>query len=283
MNHAIAAAKANPLLPQAYLQQARLHLLNNEMPKAVPSLDEAFRLGVQDPQERLQYAHVLLRVGRFEEAERNAFQVTTVDPRNPIAWGVLAETRHAQGRMRAAMEALRSGIQVDPGNEALLMLQQRFSQPPSTNRGDTMRWRRCSACLVLAVLLPTACHDGDENQAPVTSIGPPASPPWLQDVAAESGVDFTWRSGASGDYFLPEIIGGGAAMLDFDGDGDLDLYFVQGGLVKTAMNDPSQNPAANRLFRNEGDWRFVEVPGAAGAADPAYGMGVATGDYDNDG
>ncbi|MEE2907438.1 MAG: tetratricopeptide repeat protein [Planctomycetota bacterium] len=134
MNHAIASTKANPMFPDPHLQMGRLFLLNNDLPNAVQSLDEAFRLGVQIPRERLQYAHVLLRVGRFQEAEQHAQQVTTVDSQNPLAWGVLAETRYAQGKHRSAIEALRLGIQVDPGNESLLRLQRRFSQPPSSGQ-----------------------------------------------------------------------------------------------------------------------------------------------------
>ncbi|MDG2423067.1 MAG: tetratricopeptide repeat protein [Phycisphaerales bacterium] len=130
-NHAVAAAKYNPLLPQAHLQVARLFLIQDNTDRAVLALDEAFRLGIQDPKERLHYAHVLLRTGRFQEAERHAQQVTTVDSSNPFAWGVLAETRHAQGNNLGAIEAVRNGIQVAPGHPALLQLQKRFSQTPT--------------------------------------------------------------------------------------------------------------------------------------------------------
>ncbi|MAT80798.1 MAG: hypothetical protein CMJ29_04020 [Phycisphaerae bacterium] len=129
-NHAVAAVKFNPLLPQAHLQVGRLFLLQGSPERAVVALDEAFKLGVQDPRERLQYAHALLRTGRFEDGERQAEQVTAVDSKNPIGWAILAETRQAQGKTLAAIDALRNGIAVSPGHPVLLELQKRFSQQP---------------------------------------------------------------------------------------------------------------------------------------------------------
>ncbi|MEE2907437.1 MAG: CRTAC1 family protein [Planctomycetota bacterium] len=142
---------------------------------------------------------------------------------------------------------------------------------------------RTLVLLLSSVLLPLSCDDGAAIEPPVSKTTASAASPWLQDVAQESGIEFTWHSGDSGDYYIPEIIGGGVAMLDFDNDGDLDLYFIQGGKVEVAMEDPDDNASANRLYRNEGNWRFIEVEDAAGADDHGYGMGVTTGDYDNDG
>ncbi|MBT4530228.1 MAG: CRTAC1 family protein [Phycisphaerae bacterium] len=99
---------------------------------------------------------------------------------------------------------------------------------------------------------------------------------WLENQASERGVDFTWISGAIDAFNMPEIIGGGAAMIDYDNDGDLDLYFVQGGFLD------SNKIKRNALMRNDGG-HFTEVSQRSGADDDGYGMGVATGDYDNDG
>ncbi|MGH9201560.1 MAG: FG-GAP repeat domain-containing protein, partial [Vicinamibacterales bacterium] len=78
---------------------------------------------------------------------------------------------------------------------------------------------------------------------------------------------------------LPEIMGGGVALFDMDGDGDLDLYLVQSGSVlKAGAKDPP-----NRLYRNRGDGTFDDVTAGSGADVAGYGMGVAAGDYDNDG
>jgi hypothetical protein len=110
--------------------------------------------------------------------------------------------------------------------------------------------------------------------------GPPAGAElWFVDVAEESGLAFRHQSGAAGRFLLPEIMGGGVGLLDFDGDGALDVYLVQSGRMDAA---PDQH-APNRLFRNDGRGRFTEVAGAAGAPGRGYGMGCAAGDYDDDG
>ena len=132
-----------------------------------------------------------------------------------------------------------------------------------------------------ALMYGSGCQD--DSGTVTTEPAPNTSMPWFQDVAAKSGIDFSWESGASGDYNLPEIIGGGVAMIDYDNDGDLDLYFIQGGNVVIAQNDPASNGTWNRLYRNDGDMTFTDVTEGSGAGDRGYGMSVATGDYDNDG
>ena len=99
------------------------------------------------------------------------------------------------------------------------------------------------------------------------------------DEAKARGLDFNHVSGFAGRPLLPEITGSGAALADIDGDGDLDAYLVQAGSLHPGE---SSAPLGNRLFLNQGG-RFVEAAAAHGAGDTGYGMGVAAGDYDNDG
>src|SRR6185369_2097274 len=65
---------------------------------------------------------------------------------------------------------------------------------------------------------------------------PHVSPPPFEEIAKSSGLDFWQSSGASGDYRLPEIMGSGAALLDYDNDGDLDVYLIQGTPVQGTLN-----------------------------------------------
>ena len=111
-------------------------------------------------------------------------------------------------------------------------------------------------------------------------VGTPPTSPIFADVTAAAGIQFMHQTGASGRRYFPETMGGGVAFLDFDGDGDLDIYFPNGAPLP-GYSDPSE--PANALYRNEGG-RFTEMAAAAGAADPGgYGMGCAAADYDNDG
>jgi hypothetical protein len=105
----------------------------------------------------------------------------------------------------------------------------------------------------------------------------------FRDVAAEVGLAFVHVNGASGRYHLPEIMGAGGALFDYDADGDLDVLLLQG----RALEGVAAAGAGHRLFRNElspgSKLRFVDVTRRAGFAPGDYGMGLAIGDYDNDG
>ena len=89
------------------------------------------------------------------------------------------------------------------------------------------------------VLLLAACAPGERG-----SSGPA---PWFRESAADRGLVFEHSSGHTGRHLFPEIIGGGGALFDMDGDGDLDAYLVQSGTL-----DPAQTSAPNQLFENDG-------------------------------
>ena len=145
-------------------------------------------------------------------------------------------------------------------------------------------------CLVLAAaLLPlvAGCGGGEQAQPPVSA--PPAAE-WLVDRAAESGLDFVHVNGMSGQYYEPEIYPPGAALLDYDNDGDLDLYVVQGQMLGPGKT-PADAVLRDRLYRNDlsvgPDGRrtlhFVDVTATSGIDVRSYGMGAAAGDFNNDG
>jgi enediyne biosynthesis protein E4 len=106
--------------------------------------------------------------------------------------------------------------------------------------------------------------------------------PAFTDVAKQVGIDFTFfNDEVAGRYFLPEVMGGGAAWLDYDLDGWLDLYLVNGASL--AAPDPSQSEHLNCLFRGDGS-RFQDVAASAGVLHSGgFGQGCCVGDYDADG
>jgi len=101
------------------------------------------------------------------------------------------------------------------------------------------------------------------------------------DVSKTVGLNVRHVNGARGAKLLPETINGGAGWLDYDGDGHLDLYLVQGHGDSTRAYAPGDT--GNRLFRNTGKGRFVDVTDQAGVGDRNYGSALAVGDIDNDG
>jgi hypothetical protein len=112
--------------------------------------------------------------------------------------------------------------------------------------------------------------------------------PQFADVTTRSGVNFKHEASPTSEKYLPESMGAGVAMFDYDNDGYLDLFFVNGALIRDPMPqgadpDKSQPRFWNRLFRNNRDGTFTDVTEKANLQGRLYGMGVATGDYDNDG
>ncbi len=102
------------------------------------------------------------------------------------------------------------------------------------------------------------------------------------DITQEAGIDFVHTNGARGEKLLPETMGGGCAFLDFDGDGDQDLLFVNSCQWP---GDPESelSPATLALYQNDGLGKFSNVTEKFGLNVSLYGMGIACGDYDGDG
>jgi len=102
----------------------------------------------------------------------------------------------------------------------------------------------------------------------------------LRDVTDQTRITFTHTDGSSGQRYIVETVTGGVALFDYDGDGDEDIYFLNGAPLRGTR---SGAPATNVLYRNDGDWRFTDVTLDAGVGDTGFGLGLAVADYDNDG
>jgi hypothetical protein len=127
----------------------------------------------------------------------------------------------------------------------------------------------------LSVLL--GCGSSNSSAGDLVPGTDPVSddPIWFRDDTAALGIDFVHEAGPVGNYFFPQIMGSGAALLDYDNDGRFDLYFVQNG-------GPNSR-ARNKLYHQRADGRFEDVSAGSGLDIAGYGMGVAVGDFDNDG
>jgi len=112
--------------------------------------------------------------------------------------------------------------------------------------------------------------------------------PVFEETSARSGITFRLHSSRTPQKYLIETMPGGVAMFDYDGDGRQDLFFVNGARLHSPMPPGAQPDKSdprfwNRLYRNNGDGTFTDVTERAKLCGSGYGMGVAVGDYDNDG
>jgi len=149
----------------------------------------------------------------------------------------------------------------------------------------------CSTVAIVA--FASGCGRSSRSQT-ATQTTMPAE--WFVDRAAAVGLDFTHFNGMSGAQYYAEHMGPGIALFDYDNDGDLDVFLVQGQMLGAGKKIdqalyPPKTPPRGRLFRNDlqvnadltRTLHFTDVTEASGLNADAYGMGVATGDFNNDG
>lgn len=146
-----------------------------------------------------------------------------------------------------------------------------------------------------AICLATCAASGQHARGPAAKSAPP---PIFDEVAEKSGLLFRHYNDANGKLFLPEVMGAGGALFDFDADGDMDVYLAQGSVLEAGGDPrrtlfPWREPAAPRgkLFRNDltagkdgaRSLKFTDVTDRSGIRAEGYGMGAAVGDVNNDG
>ncbi len=131
--------------------------------------------------------------------------------------------------------------------------------------------RDLSICLAFVALF-TAC--GCNDSAPRTPAAP-REPPWFVEATAEVKLDFLHDAGPAESYFMPASMGSGAALIDFDSDGRLDIYLLQAG--------GSSSKSTNRVYHQQPNGTFRDVSAGSGLDVAGFGAGVAVGDVNNDG
>ena len=143
--------------------------------------------------------------------------------------------------------------------------------------------RSIAICVAFACFCALGCSRDQRVAKPSddeTEPGP-GELPKFRDVASRAGITFRHRNGATQERYLPETMGSGVAVIDYDGDGLQDLYFVDSGSL--VDHESGSQPGGNRLYRNLGGFHFEDATNRAGVAGRGYGMGAVVGDYDADG
>jgi hypothetical protein len=143
---------------------------------------------------------------------------------------------------------------------------------------------------------PGQAQGATGSDATVRGAGAPGlNTGWFSDRAKDSGLDFTHFNGMSGEFYYPEIMPPGVALFDYDNDGDLDVFVVQDQMLGkkplSAAKPQPVGPLNGHLFRNDlkvaadgtRTLHFTDVTAASGIVTHGYSMGVATGDFNNDG
>lgn len=177
----------------------------------------------------------------------------------------LGDLCEASGLEREARAWYSEAIRVDPTRrEAQRALARPAPSEPVVLRPHLRsRVPRSGPALASAATKPTA-----------------AQPFTFEDIASRAHLDFQYDCGARAALDLPDTMGGGVGLLDYDNDGRLDIYLVNGCRLPL---DPSRPAHPNRLYRNQGDGSFKDVTNRAGVSGLGYGMGCAVADYDDDG
>ncbi len=154
--------------------------------------------------------------------------------------------------------------------------------PTTTGRRILIRSLR----LILFLLISAHFVSAQEHAAPEAPSSPSAGS--FVDVTSRLGINFQYLASHTSRKYLPETMGAGVALFDYDNDGRLDIFLVNGA----PLNDPTPKATVpqktdsqywNRLYHQKPDGTFEDVTEKAGLQGVGYGMGVAVGDYDNDG
>jgi enediyne biosynthesis protein E4 len=215
--------------------------------------------------------------------------VTLGRPFDAAAWGIIEAARlrdpgPAQGGSRQPQRS--------PLPESLIARAVALSSPFAIIRQGKATAAPMLGELVADLRPAPAAHGlgaATASRAVASPDDPSKSIPEFVDDAEAVGLRFVFDNGQTAERLLPETMSGGLAQLDFDGDGWLDVYCVQGGVLIAGDDEPDKTAPSpgDHLFHNRGDGTFEDVSQASGIAQIAwgrgYGMGVTAADYDNDG
>jgi tetratricopeptide (TPR) repeat protein len=283
---------------QWWLFRGRIDESTGQPQRAAASFEQSLALHPENREVHFRLSQIQKQLGRFEESKRH------LDASNQIDERIKRVRREHQQVRRAGLPSdaglfLRLGrLCVGAGLiaesrawcEQALKLDRTFEDAKT----DLARLEALPSALPFSLAAP-ALVSSPGSAPPNRSSAEPNyerglretgsasvdhSPPF-DDSAAATGVSFFYESGAtSGRLFIADTMGGGVGLIDYDNDGRLDIYFVNGCAFPFDTKNP---PEPNVMYRNQGDGTFRDVTARCQVGGKGYGMGCAVGDYDNDG
>lgn len=260
---------------------ARVQYLRGRFVEARSNLREAARLG--EPEARVEYLHGLIaqEENRHEAALGHLRRATASDPQFEPAWTATGVLLLKMGRLEEAKAVLDRAVRLAPG-------------------GAEARYQRGRVHLALGRqaeaeedLEAAAGHEGARQLLERLRAGglgrastrardeAPAMPVRFENVARTAGLHFVLENHPTPRKHLVETMTGGIAVFDADGDGRLDIFFANGAELPSLRKTGPRY--WNRIYRNEGNWRFTDVTAQWGLQGEGYSMGAAAADFDNDG
>jgi tetratricopeptide (TPR) repeat protein len=265
---------------------------------AVASFERALQLHPDDHEAHFRLGQVLKRLGstgpagvhlaeasrvkeRIKRVQREHQQVRRSGlPSDPRVFERLGRLCADAGCVAEARAWFEQAIKLDPDREEVRAQLARWKAIPDALPlflpHPLLAWRSGSS-----TARPTSTASVDRQRGLKTVVATPAPTPPFDEGATPAGITYGYESGArDGRLFIADTMGGGVGLIDFDNDGWLDIYFVNGCGLPIDVKDP---PRPNLLYRNLHDGTFRDVTSSAGVGGKGYGMGCAIGDYDNDG
>jgi len=274
-----AARQALQLRPDhadAYTQLAMIVEAALEYADALKYYRRAIELNRQQAREQtlpLIYAGQLLgKLGRFTEALEYLTKAEALDPRASEIRLARGRALEKLGRLAEAEKEYQQALALDGNQQARGALERLKS---GARAGASASDPQTTSA--------AGHHQGSKNSGPPPDAAAPrpVEPIRFRNVAQQAQVNFILRNGATPRKYQVETMTGGVAALDYNNDGYPDIYFVNGAELPAMRKTSPQ--FWNRLFRNNRDGTFTDVTEEAKVAGEGYSMGVAVGDYDNDG
>jgi enediyne biosynthesis protein E4 len=284
---------------QWWLFRGRIEEAGGLFDRALASFERATKANPENRESHFRLGQALNRLGRVEAAQLHLDWANRIEERlknlrrehQQVRHGGLIPPSDSKLFERLGQLCAEAGLLAESRAWFALALKRDPGSEESRIRPAPLQTAAQTSPIALPRPLLASTNPTTVSLAPSRAISRPSGgrittfsavqPPPFEDGASAAGITYYYESGATDRrLFLPDTMGGGVGLIDFDADGWLDIYLVNGCALPFDSKDP---PRPNVLYHNQHDGTFRDVTGVAGVGGKGYGMGCTVGDYDNDG